>query len=97
LERAGAAVLGAEKTVRFLRAVVDEPTHRFQPHIIGQDAATLAELAQIQRRYGIQLLVILTDQAIRCYNTTRSHHHGSSDTFSCILRYPLAPGLRAGL
>ena len=59
---AGAAVLGAEETVRFLRAVVDEPTHRFQPHIIGQDAATLAELAQIQRRSPLQLLVILTDQ-----------------------------------
>ena len=25
-------------------------------------------------------------RARRCYNTTRCHHHGSSDTFSCILR-----------
>jgi acetaldehyde dehydrogenase/alcohol dehydrogenase len=60
LERHGAAVLAAEETERFLRAAVDPQTRRFQPRIIGQDAATLAELARIQRRYPIQLLVIPT-------------------------------------
>src|SRR5262249_35206709 len=35
-------------------------TRRFKPHIIGQGAAALAELAQIRRRYPIKLLVIPT-------------------------------------
>jgi hypothetical protein len=35
--------------------------------------------------------------ARRCYNTTHCHQHGSSDTLSCILRSPLALGLRAGM
>jgi len=62
LERAGAAVLSAEETARFLRVALDEQMQRFRPHIIGQDAARLAELAQIQRRRPIQLLVIPTDK-----------------------------------
>ena len=47
LEQHGAAVLTEEETARFLRAARDEQTQRFRPHIIGQDAARLAELAQI--------------------------------------------------
>jgi acetaldehyde dehydrogenase / alcohol dehydrogenase len=65
LEQAGAAVLTAEETERFLREAVDPQTRRFQPRIIGQDAATLAELAQIQRREPIQLLVIPTELVAR--------------------------------
>ncbi len=61
LERAGAAVLTLEETARFLRTALDPQKRRFQPSIIGQDAATLAELAGIQRRYPIQLLVIPTE------------------------------------
>jgi acetaldehyde dehydrogenase / alcohol dehydrogenase len=61
LERAGAAVLTAEETERFLGAAVDPRTHRFKPQIIGQAAATLAELAAIQRGYPIQLLVAPTN------------------------------------
>jgi acetaldehyde dehydrogenase/alcohol dehydrogenase len=61
LERHGAAVLTVEETARFLGEAVDPQTRQFKPGIIGRDAATLAELAQIQRRHPIQLLVIPTD------------------------------------
>ncbi|HEY3230967.1 MAG TPA: hypothetical protein VGJ87_17205 [Roseiflexaceae bacterium] len=61
LERHGAAVLTPEETARFLGEAVDPQTGQFKPGIIGRDAATLAELAQIQRRHPIQLLVIPTD------------------------------------
>jgi hypothetical protein len=61
LERHGAAVLTEEETARFPRAAVEKQTGWFQLDIIGQSAVTLAELATIQRRYPIQLLVIPTD------------------------------------
>jgi acetaldehyde dehydrogenase/alcohol dehydrogenase len=61
LERAGAAVLTAEEAGRFLYEVVDPQTQRLQSRIVGQNAATLAALAQIRRRYPIQLLVIPTE------------------------------------
>jgi acyl-CoA reductase-like NAD-dependent aldehyde dehydrogenase len=61
LERHGAAVLTVEETARFLGEAVDPQTRQFKPGIIGRDAGTLAELAQIQRRHPIQLLVIPTD------------------------------------
>jgi acyl-CoA reductase-like NAD-dependent aldehyde dehydrogenase len=60
LERAGAAVLTPDEAARFGHAAVDPQTHRFKPHIIGQDAATLAEWAHIKRPYSIQLLVVPT-------------------------------------
>jgi acyl-CoA reductase-like NAD-dependent aldehyde dehydrogenase len=60
LERHGAAVLTPEEAARFQRAAVDLETHRLKPHIVGRDAATLAEWAHIQRPYAIQLLVIPT-------------------------------------
>ena len=40
---------------------VSGETHRFLAHIVGQDAATLAGLASIQRPYDIRLLVIPTE------------------------------------
>jgi acyl-CoA reductase-like NAD-dependent aldehyde dehydrogenase len=61
LERVGAAVLTEDEAARFLGEAVNPQTRRLQPHIIGQSAATLAELAHIQRREPIQLLVIPTD------------------------------------
>lgn len=61
LDRHGAAVLTAEETESFLRAAVDPQTRRFHPRIIGQDAATLAEWAHIQRSYAIRLLVVPAD------------------------------------
>jgi acyl-CoA reductase-like NAD-dependent aldehyde dehydrogenase len=61
LERVGTAVLSPEESARFRNAAVDPQTHRFKAGIIGQDAATLAALAQIQRPYPIQLLVIPTE------------------------------------
>jgi acyl-CoA reductase-like NAD-dependent aldehyde dehydrogenase len=61
LECHGAAVLTEEERRRFLDAAVDPETHRFKAGIIGQDATTLAALAQIQRPYPIQLLVIPTE------------------------------------
>jgi acyl-CoA reductase-like NAD-dependent aldehyde dehydrogenase len=60
LERAGAAVLRPEETVRFLRAAVDADTNRLQPRAVGRDAAMLARLAGIERRYPVQLLVAPT-------------------------------------
>jgi acetaldehyde dehydrogenase / alcohol dehydrogenase len=60
LERAGAAVLTPDEAARFQRAAVDPQTHRFKSHIIGRDAATLAEAARIKRSYSIQLLVLPT-------------------------------------
>ena len=61
LERHGAAVLTPEETARFLGAAVDPQTRRFQPRIVGQDAATLAEWAHIQRPYAIRLVVVPTE------------------------------------
>jgi acyl-CoA reductase-like NAD-dependent aldehyde dehydrogenase len=61
LIRHGAAVLTPEEAERFLQAAADPQTHRFQPGIVGQSAATLAQLAQIQRHYPIRLLVIPTN------------------------------------
>jgi acyl-CoA reductase-like NAD-dependent aldehyde dehydrogenase len=60
LERHGAAVLTAEETERFLHAAVDPQTGRLKPRIVGQDAATLAVWAQIQRGCPLKLLVIPT-------------------------------------
>jgi acetaldehyde dehydrogenase/alcohol dehydrogenase len=60
LEQAGAAVLTPAEAARFQHAAVDPQTHRFKPHIIGRDAATLAEWAGIKRSYAIQLLVVPT-------------------------------------
>jgi acetaldehyde dehydrogenase/alcohol dehydrogenase len=60
LKQAGAAVLTPEEAARFQRAAVDPQTHRFKSHIIGRDAATLAEWARIKRPYSIQLLVVPT-------------------------------------
>ena len=61
LERNGAAVLTPAEAARFLDAAVDQQTRRFKPDILGQDAATLAQLALIRRRHGIRLLVIPSD------------------------------------
>ena len=58
LERNGAAVLTPAEAARFLDAAVDQQTRRFKPDILGQDAATLAQLALIRRRHAIRLLVI---------------------------------------
>jgi acyl-CoA reductase-like NAD-dependent aldehyde dehydrogenase len=61
LEAVGAAVLTCEECARFLDVAVDPQTQRLMPHIIGQDAATLAALTQIERPYPIQLLVLPTE------------------------------------
>jgi acetaldehyde dehydrogenase / alcohol dehydrogenase len=61
LEGQGVAVLTPGESARFRNAAVDPQTHRFKAGIIGQDATTLAALAQIQRPYPIQLLVIPTE------------------------------------
>jgi acetaldehyde dehydrogenase / alcohol dehydrogenase len=60
LQRAGAAVLTAEETARFMEGAVDPQTHRFLPSVIGRDAATLAERAAIHRPHLIKLLVLPT-------------------------------------
>lgn len=58
LIRHGAAVLTPAESARFQEAAVSPETHRFMPPILGQDAATLATLAHIERPYPIRLLVI---------------------------------------
>ena len=60
LERAGAAVLTAEESARFLEGAVDPQTHRLQASVVGRDAATLAERAAIHRPHPIRLLVVPT-------------------------------------
>jgi acyl-CoA reductase-like NAD-dependent aldehyde dehydrogenase len=57
----GAAVLTDAESARFRHATVDPETCRFKSPIIGQDAATLARLASIERPYNIQLLVVPTE------------------------------------
>jgi acyl-CoA reductase-like NAD-dependent aldehyde dehydrogenase len=61
LVQQGAAVLTKEESERFQGATVDPETHRFMSPILGQDAATLAALAHIDRPYDIQLLVVPTE------------------------------------
>jgi acyl-CoA reductase-like NAD-dependent aldehyde dehydrogenase len=60
LELAGAAVLTAEETRRFLGDALDSETRRLAPSVVGRDAATLAERAAIRRPYPIRLLVVPT-------------------------------------
>ncbi len=60
LVQQGAAVLTEAESERFRDAAVNPDTQRLMSPIIGQDAATLAELACIERPYRIQLLVIPT-------------------------------------
>jgi acyl-CoA reductase-like NAD-dependent aldehyde dehydrogenase len=57
----GAAVLTEAESVRFRDAAVNPQTQRFMSPIVGQDAAMLAKLANIERPYIIQLLVIPTE------------------------------------
>jgi acetaldehyde dehydrogenase / alcohol dehydrogenase len=61
LMQQGAAVLTRNESARFQDAAVDPGTRRFTSRIVGQDAATLARLARIERPYAIQLLVVPTD------------------------------------
>jgi acetaldehyde dehydrogenase/alcohol dehydrogenase len=61
LIRQGAAVLTSNESARFQDEAVDPSTGRFTSRIVGQDAATLARLARIERPYAIQLLVVPTD------------------------------------
>ena len=61
----GAAVLTEAESARFRHAAVDPETCRFKSPIIGQDAATLARLASIERPYNIQLLVVPTESVNR--------------------------------
>jgi acetaldehyde dehydrogenase/alcohol dehydrogenase len=60
LEANGAAVLTEIESSRFRDASVSPETRRFTSLIVGQDAATLAALAHIERPYPIRLLVIPT-------------------------------------
>ena len=59
----GAAVLTKAESARLRDAAVHPETHRLMSHGIGQDAATLARLAAIERPYDIQLLVVPTESA----------------------------------
>jgi acetaldehyde dehydrogenase/alcohol dehydrogenase len=61
LIRQGAAVLTPGESARFRDEAVDPGTGRFASRLVGQDAATLARLAHIERPYTIRLLVIPTD------------------------------------
>ena len=60
LERCGAAVLSKAEAARFRDAAVNPETYRFLPPVVGQDAATLAALAHIERPGPIALLVVPT-------------------------------------
>ncbi len=64
LEVQGAAVLSAEEAERFRDAAVDPQTHRLIRSVIGQDATTVASLAQIRRPYPIRLLVIPSEDVV---------------------------------
>jgi acetaldehyde dehydrogenase / alcohol dehydrogenase len=64
LEQQGAAVLTSDESAAFLDAAVSPETHRFRPEVVGQDAATLAKLARIERPYHIKLLVIPTESLV---------------------------------
>ncbi len=57
----GAAVLTEAESARFRDAAVYPQTQRFMSLVVGQDAATLAKLVNIERPYTIQLLVIPTE------------------------------------
>jgi acyl-CoA reductase-like NAD-dependent aldehyde dehydrogenase len=57
----GAAILDEAESERFKDAAVSPDTCRFLPPIVGTDAATLAELAHIERPYPIRLLVVPTE------------------------------------
>jgi acetaldehyde dehydrogenase / alcohol dehydrogenase len=57
----GVAVLTRDESARFEDAAVDLTTGRFTSRMVGQDAATLARLARIERPYAIQLLVVPTE------------------------------------
>ena len=61
LMQQGAAVLTRSESARFRDEAVDPRTGRFTSRLVGQDAATLARLAHIERPYTIQLLVVPTD------------------------------------
>ena len=61
LKENGAAVLTEAESARFREAAVSPETHRLFSHLVGQDAEMLASLAQIERPYGIRLLVIPAD------------------------------------
>jgi acyl-CoA reductase-like NAD-dependent aldehyde dehydrogenase len=61
LEQDGAAVLTDEERRRFGETAVSPQTLRISRSTVGQDAATLARLADIERPYPIRLLVVPTD------------------------------------
>ncbi len=61
LMQQGAAILTRDESARFQDEAVDPRTGRFTSRNVGQDAATLARLARIERPYAIQLLVVPTD------------------------------------
>jgi len=61
LMKQGAAVLTGSESARFQDEAVDPQTRRFASRLVGQDAATLARLAHIERPYTIQMLVIPSD------------------------------------
>jgi acyl-CoA reductase-like NAD-dependent aldehyde dehydrogenase len=61
LMKHGAAILDEAESERFKDAAVSPDTCRFLPPIVGMDAATLAELAHIERPYPLRLLVVPTE------------------------------------
>ncbi|WP_370328040.1 aldehyde dehydrogenase family protein [Euzebya sp.] len=61
LAAAGAAVLDADETARFLAAVVTEDGTGFRPEVLGQSAATIAGVLVITRDHEIQLIAFRTE------------------------------------
>lgn len=61
LEQAGTAILKPEEKETFTARAVDAETNHFIADIIGQDAATIAEMTGIQRDYPIKLIVVPVD------------------------------------
>lgn len=61
LEAGGAAVLDADETRTFQRAVVDPQTGGLRPQVIGQGAAVIAKHTGVTRPYPVRLIVVPTD------------------------------------
>lgn len=63
LEDAGAAVLDADEARRFSETILSADGSALRRKFIGQDAATLADAAEIRRERAILLLVVPTEVA----------------------------------
>ncbi len=68
LERHGAAVLTPEEAATFSAEMVDLSINNLKIKLIGQSAADLAQMVNIQRDYPIKVIVVPTTEGINAKN-----------------------------